>query len=65
MLTDRFRALADEIAKLPPSVQDALAAAIEDALRKRPTPPLAPDVRAAMDRALEQHAASLLYLKDR
>lgn len=67
MLTDRFKALEEQIARLPPEQQDALAAAIEDALRGAPHAPMpvASDVRAAIERALEAHAASLLYLKDR
>ncbi len=67
MLIDRFKAHEDQVAKLPPDQQEALAATLEDALReveRKPTP-VASDVRAAIERALERHAASLLYLKDK
>ncbi len=67
MLTNRFKALEDAIAQLPPDVQDKLAEALEDALRQATiTAPLAaPEVRAAIDRALERHAASVQYLQDK
>ncbi len=47
MLTNRFKALEDAVAQLPPEAP----------------PAVAPDVRAAIERALEQRAASLQYLK--
>ena len=67
MLTNRFKALEDAIAQLPPDVQDNLAAALEDALHqaKLTAPLVAPEVRAAIDRALEQHVASVQYLQDK
>lgn len=74
MLTDRFKALERLIGQLPPDLQDKLAAALEDALAEVSTgaeratqapPPVEADVRASIDRALAQHAASLQYLKDK
>ena len=67
MLIDRFKALEDKVAKLTPEQQEALAAALEDALREveREPSPVSSEVRAAIERALERNAASLLYLKDR
>ncbi len=68
MLTDRFKALEQAIAQLPPDAQDALAEVLEAALRQAPQnkSPLVPaDTQAAIERALAQHAASLRYLKDK
>ena len=67
MLIERFKALEARIAQLPPDQQEALAAALEETLRRVAQEPAlgVSDVRAAIERALEQHAASLLYLKDR
>lgn len=73
MLTDRFKSLERLIAQLPPDLQDELAAALEEALadvsmeaeQGTQAAPLEADVRAAIDRALAQHAASLQYLKDK
>ncbi len=67
MLTDRFKALEKIIEQLPPEVQNALADALEGPLSRvtRVPSPLASDVRAAIDRALAQHAATLRYLKDK
>lgn len=67
MLTNRFKALEDAIAQVPPDVQDRLAEALDDALRQAAVtaPLVAPDVRAAIDRALEQHTASVQYLQDK
>ncbi|HST87269.1 MAG TPA: hypothetical protein VLJ14_02735 [Ktedonobacterales bacterium] len=67
MMTDRFKAVVDIAARLAPETQDQLAAALEDALRHatQPVPSLAPDVRAAFERAMAEHAATLEYLKDK
>lgn len=70
MLTERFKALEAAIAELPPETQDSLAATLEDALLKlrqseQGAPVVAADVAAAIERALDQHAASLEYLKDK
>ncbi|MGH2503849.1 MAG: hypothetical protein ACRDID_15165 [Ktedonobacterales bacterium] len=68
MLTNRFKALEDVVAQLPPETQDTLAATLEDALRQmRQGEPIiaADDLAAAITRALERHGASLEYLKDK
>lgn len=67
MMTDRFKAVVDIAAQLAPETQDQLAAALEDALRHttQPVPSLALDVRAAFERAMAEHAATLEYLKDK
>lgn len=70
MLTERFKALEEAIAELPPETQDSLAATLEDALLKlrqgaQGAPVVSADVAAAIERALDQHAASLEYLKDK
>jgi hypothetical protein len=66
MLTNRFKAIEGVVAQLPPDQQDALAAALEDALKViQASPAVSAEVRAAMDRALERHTASLQYLKDK
>lgn len=70
MLTERFKALEAAIAELPPETQDSLAATLEDALLKlrqseQGAPVVAADVAAAIERTLDQHAASLEYLKDK
>jgi hypothetical protein len=61
MLTDRFKALEEAVAQLPADAQDTLAASLEDALRQMQQDGPA---SAAIERALDQHAASLEYLKD-
>lgn len=75
MITDRLRSAVDRAAQLPPETQDALAGALEHALdiaaqatalsSPGHTPTLAPEVRAAFERVIQRHAASLAYLKDR
>ncbi|HEX2350485.1 MAG TPA: hypothetical protein VHI51_18765 [Ktedonobacterales bacterium] len=67
MLTDRFKALEEAVAQLPPDAQDTLAATLENALRQmqQDGPAIDADVAAAIERALERHAASLEYLKDK
>jgi hypothetical protein len=67
MMTDRFKAVVDIAAQLAPETQDQLAAALEEALRHTTQliPSLAPDVRAAFERAMTEHAATLEYLKDK
>lgn len=67
MLTNRFKALEYVVAQLPPETQDTLAATLEDALRhmQHGEPVADADLTAAVERALEQHAASLEYLKDK
>lgn len=67
MLTDRFKALEEAVAQLPPDAQDTLAATLEDALRqlRQNGPAIDADVAAAIERALAAHAASLEYLKDK
>ncbi|HEY8326530.1 MAG TPA: hypothetical protein VIG77_18705 [Ktedonobacterales bacterium] len=67
MLTNRFKALEDVVAQLPPETQDTLAATLEDALRQmsQGEPAPAADIAAVIERALARHAASLEYLKDK
>lgn len=67
MLTDRFKALKEAVAQLPPDAQDTLAAALEGALLQlqQDGPAIDADVAAAIERALERRAASLEYLKDK
>jgi len=68
VLTDRLRAAMDRAARLPVATQEALAEAIEEALNRTTAehiPPLSAEVRAAFERALVEHAATLEYLKDR
>jgi len=67
MMTDRFKAVVDIAARLAPETQDQLAAALEDALRQatQQVPSLSPEVRAAFERAMEEHATTLEYLKDK
>lgn len=67
MLTDRFKALEEAVAQLPPDAQDTLAAALENALRQlqKDGPVIDTDMAAAIERALAAHAASLDYLRDK
>jgi len=67
MLTGRFKALEEAIAQLPADAQDTLAASLEVALRQmqQDGPAIGADVAAAIERALDQHVASLEYLKDK
>jgi hypothetical protein len=52
---------------LPPEAQNRLAEALEDALHTvtQALSSVTSDVHAAIGRALEQHAASAQYLKDK
>jgi len=67
MITDRFRAVVVTAAQLPPEMQDELAAALEETLKRfaPPVPPMAPDVRAVFEQVVRDHAADLAYLKDK
>ena len=73
MMTERFRAVVDRAAQLPPETQDRLADALAEVLDQvtdkpeQPSSPpsLAPDVRVALERVLARHAESLEYLKGR
>lgn len=67
MLTARLRAIVEDAARLPIEEQDRVAEALEALLKQvRPAPgEIAPEVRAAIDRAMAQHAATLEYLKDK
>jgi hypothetical protein len=72
MITERLQAAMDRAAQLPTEAQDELAVALEQALDRTSAarfppqaPPMAPDVRAAFERALAENAATLEYLKDR
>lgn len=67
MMTERLRAAVDDAAQLPLDEQDKVAEAIQailDQLRQSP-PAIESDVRAAIDRAMTQHAATLDYLRDK
>ncbi len=67
MLTERLQAVVEDAGRLPTEEQDRVAQALEAILKQlRQTPSeIAPDVRAAIDRAMAQHAATLEYLKDK
>jgi hypothetical protein len=67
MMTDRFQAVVDTAAQLPPEVQDELAAALEETLKRitQPVPPMAPGVRVVFEQVVRDHAADLAYLKDK
>ncbi len=67
MLTERLQAVVEDAGRLPIEEQDKVAEALEAILKQLRQAPgeIAPDVRAAIDRAMTQHAATLEYLKDK
>jgi hypothetical protein len=67
MMTERLRAVVERVETLSPEEQDRLARAFEEVLRHDADqiPPLAPEVRDAVEAAMREHAATLEYLKDR
>lgn len=67
MITDRFQAVVDAAAQLPPEVQDELATALEETIKRvtQPVPEMSPDVRAVFEQVLREHAADLAYLRDK
>jgi len=67
MITDRFQAVVETAAQFPPEVQDELAAALEETLKRitQPVPQMSPDIRAVFEQVMQEHAEDIAYLKDK
>ncbi len=67
MLTERLQAVVEDAGRLPIDEQNRVAQALEAILKQLRQAPgeIAPDVQAAIDRAMTQHTATLEYLKDK
>ena len=67
MLTERLQAVVEDAERLPIDEQNRVAQVLEAVLKQLRQAPgeIAPDVQAAIDRAMTQYAATLEYLKDK